>query len=553
MEKSLTLETKVSNTLIKGQTALQILANSAIYSAIDAPLTGLTQIVDKVSGSHLSKVVKHTAETLGIKTPGSEKFGTLNWAAYELGSAAGMMLPFMTIYKGLSITNDSLLIDSSSALTDKLALTDTMALAKREALRSGVSGFIYGSVLQPTAANSHFLADRFSNGITDAASFGVLGLSNSLLSSSLGKLATSVQESALSPLVKTPIQSLINNPLNAGLLASIPTGISNAEINALANHKLIASSNAIKQDILTMAFIGGSFGLANRFTLEHSSTNPTINLANTQGLTFENSQALTLKNSELPHDTLKPSPKPHDLVLGVGGVIGAYEGAGAIKALDEQHLHFDKVSGGSAGAGLATLYTNGFTAEEILKTNLDSRLRMLTNPFLMWDSLILPEPKQWNVSRSMISLEHPWLEQIQKLNLKPNSHLQIWAYDPINDKPVLFKGQNYDLAKALAATGAYPHIFAAIMHEGNALIDGGFYRANTDEFSHNDSIVLKFTGNPELNTEVTKPSSIVIDLRRNDINALDFGLSEAKCRELFEDGYKKTTQALLQAQKMGKL
>ncbi len=560
MEKNSNINDNQINTSTKNKdtSCLGLFFNAMAYNAVISPVKAIAQVADKVDSSHLTGSVNRIADILDIHKPKPVKFGTLNWASTQIGGAIGMMLPYMLTYKSLSLIGDSAIVESNSPTLAKFLAKDT--LISRESILSAGSGLAYGSLLDPSeSTQSGFFKDRLTNGLVDMATFGSLGLSNASLDVGLKDAAGKISNSSM--------RSLITAPLTRGLTASIPTGLAMSEINSLANGSIFPSAINIKHNILSMAILGGVFASTDSLLKSDNFKNSNINSKSINDINnFQpiSKTSLKIEDGNLPsltkQEKLGDNPvgdlaktNKHDLVLGVGGVVAAYEGAGAIKAFEESGLTFSVVSGGSAGADLAALYTNGFTSDEILKINLKARENMLTNPFLMWDSIIWPEPKQWNVSKSIVSLEHPWLEKVKELNLKPNDHLQIWAYDPVHSEPVLFKGTNYDLAKALAATGAYPNVFAAVMHDGNALIDGGFYKANTDEFSSNPSLVLKFTSNPQLDPSVEKEDSLVIDLRQPDINGLDFGLAESKCKELFNDGYHKTLDAINKAIASGKL
>ena len=49
-----------------------------------------------------------------------------------------------------------------------------------------------------------------------------------------------------------------------------------------------------------------------------------------------------------------------------GGIKGAAH-IGAIKALEEENLKFDYISGTSSGSIIATLYAAGYSSDEMLK------------------------------------------------------------------------------------------------------------------------------------------------------------------------------------------
>jgi hypothetical protein len=258
--------------------------------------------------------------------------------------------------------------------------------------------------------------------------------------------------------------------------------------------------------------------------------------------------------------------KSLDLVLGAGGVKG-YAHVGVLRAIEELGLPIGKVTGISVGAGVAALYTNGHNSEDILNAFKMGRRRMFD--FNLWASCLrIPNPMQWTTSQSCISLEGPWHDQVERYGLKPNERLQILAYDVCKAAPVLFKGTNYDLATAVAASGSVPGCFMPVQFGGGMLVDGALYHYNPTVFNEEPAIVVRLgraTRWPHepltpvdayyhfremylpllpTNAEVDESKHYVIDVPCEDVAGLSFGVNERRCMQLVEEGYQAAMKVL---------
>src|SRR3982750_70076 len=69
--------------------------HSALYTALQEPVSGVTQIVDEFTGTKLLPKVQF------LDAPVQAQFGTADWHAQQVGSAVGMLLPFMLVGKGV--------------------------------------------------------------------------------------------------------------------------------------------------------------------------------------------------------------------------------------------------------------------------------------------------------------------------------------------------------------------------------------------------------------------------------------------------------------------
>jgi predicted patatin/cPLA2 family phospholipase len=265
----------------------------------------------------------------------------------------------------------------------------------------------------------------------------------------------------------------------------------------------------------------------------------------------------------------------YDLVLGAGGVKG-YAHVGVLRAIQELGLEIGTVTGVSVGAGVAALYTNGYTPEEILNTFAMGRRRMF-DPSLWMSAFKMPNPMAWMVSQSCISLEGIWRDQCERYGLKANDRLQILSYDVCRAQPVLFKGTKYDLAMAVAASGSVPGVFSPVQFGGGMLVDGAVYHYNPTAYSREPAIVVRLGRatrwpNEPLTpmdayyhfremyvpliptvAEVDEDFHIVIDVPCEDVAGLSLGTNERRCLQLVEEGYQAARAALKRAIATGRL
>lgn len=80
----------------KRENLLKDFACSSTYSMIVGPACGIAQLADATTGSKLLPSVQILPE------PEPASFGSTCWHARQLGSAAGMVLPFLLLHKGVS-------------------------------------------------------------------------------------------------------------------------------------------------------------------------------------------------------------------------------------------------------------------------------------------------------------------------------------------------------------------------------------------------------------------------------------------------------------------
>ncbi|CAN5175848.1 hypothetical protein BH10CYA1_BH10CYA1_39410 [soil metagenome] len=220
--------------------------HSALYTAIQEPVSGVTQIVDEVAGTKLLPKVQF------LSAPVQAQFGTADWHAQQVGSAVGMLLPFMLVGKGVRGALGTS-AEGASLMTTKAAF----GMSIKEA---GLTGFAYDAFLRPSDTNhtgglGGFLLDRGTQGAVGAGTFMTL-TGSSLGLRSLG--GSAIERSALLPLLKNPIVN--------GVLSGIPAGLFSAEAGSLTKTGHLASAQELGQSVYGMSVIGGGFGAVHGFT-----------------------------------------------------------------------------------------------------------------------------------------------------------------------------------------------------------------------------------------------------------------------------------------------
>ncbi len=217
--------------------------HSALYTAMQEPISGVTQIVDEFAGT------KYLPKVQFIGSPVQAKFGTADWHAQQVGSAVGMLLPFMLVGKGVRGV-----IGTSAEEASLMSRKAAFGMSVKEA---GLTGFAYDAFLRPSdttksnAGIGQFLLDRGTQGAVGAGTFMTLTGASVGLSRFAGSAA--IERSALLPLLKNPIAS--------GVLSGIPAGLFSAEASSLTKTGHLASRTELGQAVYGMSVVGGGFGV----------------------------------------------------------------------------------------------------------------------------------------------------------------------------------------------------------------------------------------------------------------------------------------------------
>ena len=177
-----------------------------------------------------------------------------------------------------------------------------------------------------------------------------------------------------------------------------------------------------------------------------------------------------------------------------GGIKGAAH-IGAIKALEEENLKFDYISGTSSGSIIATLYATGYTSDEMLKffkkyakkikyVDPKNILILLINLFIK-RKIVIKGFNEGTIIERLLNKE------LNKKNIKNISDIKKELLIPsidINTGEInvfiskenrakyldnIIYINNVNIGKAVRASCSYPVVFSPCKIGGKQLVDGG--------------------------------------------------------------------------------
>lgn len=147
------------------------------------------------------------------------------------------------------------------------------------------------------------------------------------------------------------------------------------------------------------------------------------------------------------------------IVLSGGGARGIAH-LGVLKALEENGVHPDIISGTSAGAIVGGFYCAGFSPDEILKIIIKTNMLSIFKPAFSWKGLLSMD--------KFASILKTYLPHSFEQLLKP---LKIAATELEQGKIHYF--DSGELIKPILASSCLPVLFNPIEIEGKKFIDGG--------------------------------------------------------------------------------
>ena len=178
-----------------------------------------------------------------------------------------------------------------------------------------------------------------------------------------------------------------------------------------------------------------------------------------------------------------------------GGGIKGVAHVGALKALEEENIKFDFISGTSSGSIVAVLYSIGYTADEIYeifkKYNKKINYFELKNIFKLIYGIIIKRKMIITGLNSGKKIEKLINQECSKKDInninQKNKKLLIPSVNLCNGKIIIFSSiknrsiysdkiiynNNYNIGKVVRASCSYPGIFEPMPFKNEYLIDGG--------------------------------------------------------------------------------
>jgi hypothetical protein len=235
--------------------------HSALYSAVQEPISGVTQMVDEFAGQYIG--TKLLPKVQFMDAPVQAKFGSVDWHAQQVGSAVGMLVPFLLVGKGVKGV-----LGTSAMTAEEASLMSRKAVFGMSMKEAGLTGFTYDAAFRPSDSKNEgvgqFLMDRGKQGLIGAGTFMTLTGTSLGLSRFAGSAA--VEKSALVPLLKNPIAS--------GIISGVPAGLFTAEANSLNKTGHLASGTEVGQSVYGMSLMGAGFGAVHALNTPGESGGP---------------------------------------------------------------------------------------------------------------------------------------------------------------------------------------------------------------------------------------------------------------------------------------
>ena len=276
------------------------------------------------------------------------------------------------------------------------------------------------------------------------------------------------------------------------------------------------------------------------------------------------------------------------IVLSGGGARGAAH-IGVIKALEENNVPIDYITGTSAGAIVGSLYAMGYTPDEILELMLSDEFGYwqtgkIENEYIYYFKKPDEVPQFLSFSLNMkdsmkldgllpgslinpIQMNQAFMELYAQATAKA-----AWNFDNLfvpfrcmgadvyGKRSIVFR--NGDLGDAVRVSMTFPFVFKPIWRDGVPLFDGGIYdnfpiKAMRDEFNP-DFIVgsaargggLRPSENPmnqiepmimqKTEYDIPEEEGLLLQMRFPDVSLLDFH----KAKEVMQVGYNRTIAAM---------
>lgn len=210
---------------------------SATYSSLQAPLSALTQTIDKVLNTNLQ------SSTRFMDAPAEAEFFSARWHSQQIGGAAGMVAPFLLLHKGVGMAGARLF---GQVEANGLAAN---ALTRRTVIEGAVTGGLYEVLCRPVSPkDGDFLTAKARNAAVGALTFGTLA-------AGVGGIKDLVKAE------RGIAGRVLRSEIGSSMLASVPAGILNAEASSLLAGKGLAPLQDVKETTYAFVFAGGALSV----------------------------------------------------------------------------------------------------------------------------------------------------------------------------------------------------------------------------------------------------------------------------------------------------
>lgn len=208
---------------------------SAVYAGVQAPISGVVQLADKVVGSNILPKVQF------IDPCRKAEFGTLSWHTQQFGAMVGVSAGILALNKSVGGTSNYFLGKIENSVEKQ------GALALRSVLDAAATGFIHNGLFRPVSdEEGNFYAARLKNAVVGAGTYATLS-------------ATTLGIKTLGQGRQDMLGSIMRNNIGSTVLAGIPGGIAYAEMKSLADGNGHADLRTMGQAVYSFSVLGGAF------------------------------------------------------------------------------------------------------------------------------------------------------------------------------------------------------------------------------------------------------------------------------------------------------
>src|SRR5262249_48143798 len=121
---------------------------SAAYAGAEAPTRAVAQIIDHFAPTDMDAAVRAGFAKVGVEAPQPAAYGTKSWYAQQLGTAIGMVVPFLALRAGIRGVSGAGALEAAEAVGG--VAPKITQLAVQEAALSGTTGLVYGGLFSPS-------------------------------------------------------------------------------------------------------------------------------------------------------------------------------------------------------------------------------------------------------------------------------------------------------------------------------------------------------------------------------------------------------------------
>ncbi len=242
----------------------ELSGKSFVYSALQAPVDGLTEVVNHITASKILPRLKL------VEPPEQQPFASKEWLATTIGSGFGMVAPFLLV-KGSSAKALTQLGRMGETSEIGAALVRTISLSQAEATsvsrlantvrfvapsaKMALDGAIYGSLLTPNSDSSKGFWEQ--RGIAAAGStltFGIMGLaSHSMMAAAESSLKIPISDLAFGHSAPGIAFRLTTNAAGGSIGGAV-----SAESHSLLSGKGHASKEQIVESMASFMITGAA-------------------------------------------------------------------------------------------------------------------------------------------------------------------------------------------------------------------------------------------------------------------------------------------------------